>query len=61
MNPSNPHGCCDQRKYLLTLHLRLANGEEKVFSTYWFGETSSQVPAILHQLFDSAFQAQTPC
>lgn len=51
----NPGGCCDQIQYRLRLKIRDVAIREKSFTTFWFTENSSTLPADLARLFETAW------
>lgn len=53
---SNPHGCCDQFRYSMTLDVQDAKGTPTKYSTFWYSEMSNALPADVRGLFDAAWQ-----
>ncbi len=62
---SNPHGCCDQFRYSLTLEVQHAEGTPTKYRTFWYSEMSNTLPADVRGLFDAAWkmkkEADTKC
>lgn len=56
VRPSNPHGCCDQFRYTMTLDIRQADGTPEKYSTFWYSEMSEELPGNLRGLFDAAWK-----
>ena len=55
---SNPHGCCDQFRYTLTLELQHAEGPATKHSTRWYSEMSNALPVDVRGLFEAAWKSK---
>ena len=59
VRPSNPHGCCDQFRYTMTVEVQHADGTPTKYGTFWYSEMSTDLPADVRGVFDAAWKMKT--